>query len=170
MKTYRYFLLTAVAAFASHTALAQSPSSPNWSAAGSSTGTILKRDIRWNSKIPLNKPYAEFTPAEKAELHKAYETLAPGDEPPFPAEGIKPIFTAIKNAQRVLQSKGQLDMKVTVDPSGNAIKVDDVGSVPAGQMTEIAKQALMQTKYKPAVCKGEPCTLQYRFTLMLKPG
>jgi len=150
-----------------HSAQAQSP---NWSPATGSTGTILKQDIRWTSKVPLNKSYEEFTPGEKAELHKMYETLAPGDEPPFPAEGIKPIFTAIKNAQRVLQARGQLDMKVTVGPDGKAIKVEDVGSVAAGQMTEIARQALLQATYKPAICNGTPCTMQYRFTQMLKRG
>ena len=167
MNTYRSCLLAAVTAFAFHSAQAQSP---NWTPAGSSTGTILKQEIRWTSKFPLNKPYEEFTPEQKAELHKMYEGLPPSDEPPFPAEGIKPIFTAIKNAQRVLQARGQLDMKVTVGPDGKAIKVEDVGSVKAGQMTEIAKQALMQTTYKPAMCSGQPCTMQYRFTQMLKSG
>jgi len=168
MNTYRSCLLAAVSAFAFTSAQAQS--SPNWSPATGSTGTILKQEIRWTSKVPLNKTYAELTPEQKAELHKAYETLAPGDEPPFPAEGIKPIFTAIKNAQRVLQARGQLDMKVTVGPDGKAIKVDSVGSVKAGQMTDLAQQVLMQTKYKPAMCHGEPCTMQYRFTQMLKSG
>ena len=165
MNTYRSCLLAAVSALAFHSAQAQSP---NWSPATGSTGTILKQDIRWNSKIPLNKTYGEFTPGEKAELHKMYESLAPGDEPPFPAEGIKPIFTAIKNAQRVLQARGQIDMKVTVGPDGKAIKVEDVGSVAAGKMTELAQQVLLQTTYKPAVCNGQPCTMQYRFTQKLK--
>ena len=168
MNTYRSCLLAAVTAFALQ--FAQAAENPPQTLATQSTGTILKKDIRWNSKVPLNKTYEELTQEQKAELHKMYESLAPGDEPPFPAEGIKPIFTAIKNAQRVLQARGQLDMKVTVGPDGKAIKVDDVGSVKAGQMTEIAKQALMQTTYKPAMCSGQPCTMQYRFTQMLKSG
>lgn len=167
MNTYRSCLLAAVSAIALHSVQAQQP---NWSPATGSTGTILKQDIRWNSKVPLNKTYEQLTEDQKTELFKMYDTLAPGDEPPFPAEGIKPIFSAIKNAQRVLQARGQLDMKVTVGPDGKAIKVDDVGSVNAGQMTRLATQVLMETKYKPALCHGEPCTMQYRFTQMLKAG
>jgi len=182
MNTYKTCcLLAAVSALSFHSALAQVNESPGRSSTApaptryynsptGSTGTILKQEIRWNSKIPLNKTYGELTPEQKAELNKMYETLAPGDEPPFPAEGIKPIFTAIKNAQRVLQARGQLDMKVTVDAEGKAIKVEDVGSVRTGQMTELAQQVLLLTKYKPAVCSGQPCTMQYRFTQMLKPG
>ena len=167
MNTYRSCLLAAVSAFAIHSAQAQSP---NWSPATGSTGTILKQEIRWNSKIPLDKTYGELTPEQKAELHKMYELLKPGDEPPFPAEGIKPIFTTIKKAQRVIQARGQIDMKVTVGPDGKAVDVEDRSTIGESQMTDVAKQVLMQTRYKPAICNGEPCTMQYRFTQKLKSG
>src|SRR4051794_8982322 len=77
------------------------------SGATSSTGTIMKKSLRWESKTPLEKPYGELTREQKEALHKMYETMPAGDEPPFPAEGIKPIFNAIKKAQRVLQARGE---------------------------------------------------------------
>jgi len=142
----------------------------NMQTASQETGTILKKDIRWDSKIPLNKTYAELSAEQKAELHKMYENLPEGDEPPFPEQGMKPIFSAIRKAQRIRQARGELNMAVTVGPDGNATKVEDRGGVYDIQMTEIAQQVLLLTKYKPAVCKGQPCTMQFRFTQKLKAG
>jgi hypothetical protein len=142
----------------------------NMQSASQETGTIIKKDIRWDSKIPLNKTYAELTAEQKAELHKMYENLPEGDEPPFPEQGMKPIFSAIRKAQRIRQARGELNMAVTVGPDGNATKVEDRGGVYDIQMTEIAQQVLLLTKYKPAVCKGQPCTMQFRFTQKLRAG
>jgi hypothetical protein len=185
MKTFSYFLLAAAAAYLItpqvmaqgtlpgevpvRSASANSPTR-NFQEATTETGTILKKDIRWTSKIPLNKTYGQLTDVQKAELHKMYETLPAGDEPPFPAEGIKPIFNAIKNAQRVLQARGALDLAVTVGPDGKAIKVDDFSNLRSTQMADVAQQVLLLTRYKPAICSGSPCTMQYRFTQKLKGG
>jgi len=134
------------------------------------TGTIIKKQIRWESKIPLDKTYDQLSAEEKAELFSQYEKLEPGDEPPFPAQGIKPIFNAIKKAQRLRQARGDLDLSVTVGPDGNAVKVEDYSEVMDGDITEMAQQVLLLTKYKPAICKGQPCTMQFRFRQSLKAG
>lgn len=137
-----------------------------------STGTILKQDagLRWTSKVPLNKTYGQLSEGQKAYLHAMYDSLAPGDEPPFPEQGIKPIFVAIRDAQRTFQAHGELDLAVTVGPDGRAIKVEDLGHVDDTHMTEVAQKTLLSTKYKPAVCKGSPCTMKFRFTQKLKGG
>ena len=141
-----------------------------YSSSTQSTGTIIRKGIRWESRIPLNKTYAQLTPAQKEILHAQYENIAPGDEPPFPEKGIKPIFNAISNAQHILQARGELNMTVTVGPDGNAIQVEDFSNVHNAQMREALQNALMLTKYKPAVCNGAPCTMQFKFTQSLKPG
>jgi hypothetical protein len=99
-----------------------------------------------------------------------YEALPEGDEPPFPEKGIKPIFSAIKKAQRIRQARGELIMAVTVGPDGVATKVEELGNVYDLQMTELAQQVLLLTKYKPAVCSGKPCTMKFKFTQKLKAG
>ena len=183
MNSYKYCLLLAVSACVFTNAQAQTlpretaprsstaiANTRNINSASQETGTIIKKDIRWDSKIPLDKTYGELTPEQKAELHAMYEKLAPGDEPPFPADGIKPIFSAIKKAQRILQARGELNMAVTVGPDGKASQVEDLGGVYNIQMTEIAQQALLLTKYKPAVCNGSPCTMKFKFTQKLKAG
>src|SRR5436853_287091 len=111
MNTLKNCFAAVVSIIAIHEAQAQvrdtAPSSGNavaptryYNSATSATGSILKKDIRWDSPIPLNKTYGELTDEQKAALHKMYEKLGPNDEPPFPAEGMKPIFNAVKKAQR----------------------------------------------------------------------
>jgi hypothetical protein len=132
-----------------------------------STGTLLKKDIRWESDIPLNKTYGELTQAQKEALHATYLSLPPSDEPPFPEEGFKPIFNAVKKAQHILQAHGELNMVVTVGPDGKAIKVENFGNVQNPRMINVTQQVLLLTKYKPGVCGGTPCTMQFRFTQKL---
>jgi hypothetical protein len=179
MKTYKYFLLVAVSASALGTVQAQTagnehgiPDAPTRQtvSATSSTGTILKKELRWKSKIPLNKTYEQLTPEQKAEFHALYVKLADGDEPPFPATGIKPIFNAIKKGQSVLQARGELNFGVTVGPDGVASNVEDYGGVSganAYEMSQYVASVLVKAKYKPAVCQGKPCTMQFPFKLKL---
>jgi hypothetical protein len=135
------------------------------------TGTILKKkDLRWESRIPLNKTYGELTPEQKEALHAMYQSLPPGDEPPFPEKGIKPIFNVVRNAQNILQARGELNMVVTVGPDGKAIKVENFSNVINPRIMETTEHALLETKYKPGVCSGTPCTMQFRFTQKLKTG
>jgi hypothetical protein len=183
MKTHSFTLLFAATTLFSGPVLAQATDrempgrmgpqqapTRTYSSSTQSTGTILRKGIRWESKIPLNKTYAELTPKQKEILHSQYENIAPGDEPPFPEKGIKPIFNAISNAQHILQARGDLNMTVTVGPDGKATQVEDFSNVHNAQMREALQNALMLTKYKPAVCGGAPCTMQFKFTQSLKPG
>jgi hypothetical protein len=82
--------------------------------ASSKTGTIIRRDLAWSSKIPLDKTYEQFAPEEKAEFHALYLDLAPGDEPPFPVAGMRPVFNSIKKGQQIVRARGQLNLVVTV--------------------------------------------------------
>jgi len=137
----------------------------------STTGTILHRDLVWNSKIPLNKTYEQFSDEEKAELSALYESMAPGDEPPFPAAGMRPVFNSIKKGQQIVRARGQLNMVVTVSPEGKALAVADrggVGGANAMQMSQFAQSVLLMTKFKPAVCSGKPCQSEFPFVLDLR--
>ncbi len=178
MNTRRACLVLAISTFAFTTAHAQlSESAPTKYSnhATSSTGTILKQgptihDIKWESEVPLNRTYGKLTSDQRAQLHAMYSSLAPGDEPPFPVKGLKTIFTAIKLAQRQHQAEGELNMVVTVGPDGVPTKAENLGTVNKAKMTEVAEQALMSTRYKPAKCGGAPCAMQFLFNQKLKPA
>ena len=42
----------------------------------------------------MQQTYDQFTPEEKAELSALYESMPPGDEPPFPIQGMRPPVQA----------------------------------------------------------------------------
>lgn len=134
------------------------------------TGTILRKQPKWNSNIPLNKTWDQLTPEQKAELASLYESMPAGDEPPFPIQGMRPVFNNIVKGQRIVRARGQLNMVVNVSPEGEAVEVIDKGGVGgpnAREMTQFAQSVLLMTKFKPAVCSGKPCKSQFPFQLDL---
>jgi hypothetical protein len=176
MNTYKLSLLLALSTVSLTAAHAQSMIPPTSSSnttqqilheASGETGALMPKGLTWNSSIPLNKTYAELTPRQKADFHALYQSMAPGDEPPFPLEGMKPIFTALKKAQYKLKARGELNFAVTVGPDGKATKVEDYGSTDKHEMSEFAGSVLLMTKFKPAVCNGKPCAMQFPFRLRL---
>jgi hypothetical protein len=172
-------LLVCIPAFACSTAFAQTASNEHGIPDGptlltnvhtTSTGTLLKKRLRWTSSIPLNKTYEQLSPEQKAEFRSLYVSLPDGDEPPYPVQGIKPLFNAIQKGQDVMQVRGQLDFVTTVGPDGKATHVDSLGGVTgvnARTMSEYVASVLMMATYKPGVCSGKPCTMQFPFKLKL---
>jgi len=126
------------------------------------TGSNIKRDVVTGSAVPLNKRYGDFTPEEKVALHQYYETIAPGDEPPFPSKGLRPIHSAIQKGQAKLLVSGDLTIFATVSAEGNVTKIEAMES-PSTEMTKFVASVLLETKFKPAVCAGKPCEMQYPF-------
>lgn len=174
-KTCFCLAISALLFSTAHAQLSQSAPTKYTNHATSSTGTILKpgpatHDIKWESEVPLNRVYGKLTDEQRAHLHAMYASLAPGDEPPFPVKGLKTIFNEIRLAQRRYQAAGELDMFVTVGADGTPKQVENRGSVSNAKLTEVARQALMATKYKPAMCHGTPCEMEFRFTQKLNPA
>jgi len=136
--------------------------------ATSETGTLLKQRTVYGSKFPLDKTYEQLTPEQKAEFQAMYESMPPGDEPPFPLEGLKSVVGAIKKAQAQLKARGEINLTVTVGPDGKAKQVADYGKLDNPEMSKFAATVLLMTRFKPAVCAGTPCTMQFPFNLKLR--
>jgi hypothetical protein len=128
------------------------------------TGSFVRRTVARTSKIPINRRYDELTQVEKAILGQDYEFASPGDEPPFPAEGLRPIFVAINKAHEKIHVIGDLFMIVDVGADGEAKSVKAVRS-PSPEMAKFVGGLFYITKFKPAVCEGKPCAMQYPFRL-----
>ena len=126
------------------------------------TGSNIRRSLIRGSPIPINKKYEELSAEEKDTLNQSYEAMGPGDEPPFPADGLKPIHQAIAKAQQKHLFRGELVLIATVAADGNVTQVKAIGS-PSPDMTRFASTVLLLTKFKPARCKGEPCKMDYLF-------
>lgn len=126
------------------------------------TGSMIKRYIVYGSALPVNKRYHEFTPEEKALLNQFYEKIEPGDEPPFPVDGLRPILEAVQKAQAKLLVQGDLILLVEVAANGEPTQVKAIGA-PSPEMVNFAASLLLVTKFKPAICSGQPCKMEFPF-------
>lgn len=132
------------------------------------TGSNIRRSSV-TSALPVNKRYDELTEDQKAYLHAQYESMGEGDEPPFPRDGLEALYAAIGRAQQALQVEGRLSLEVRVDSKGQAMAVDFLNS-PSPEMTNAVGRIAMLMPYKPALCKGQPCSMSFpvRFNLYLR--
>jgi len=128
------------------------------------TGSHISRRAVWGSEIPINRSYSELTLDEQRVVKSRYESMAPGDEPPYPANGLMPIYEAVREVQRKLAAEGNLTMFIEVDERGEAISVSVIKS-PDPKLTQALASVLMLTKYKPAICGGVPCRMGYPFRM-----
>lgn len=126
---------------------------------------IIHKEVT-GATIPINRRYQDLTLEEKAKVNQWYESMGPGDEPPFPEAGLGAIYNAIRVAQHRFLVRGELRMAVTVNSAGEATEVQAMKS-PSPEMTQFAATVLMLTKYKPAQCQGQPCQMQFPLTLDL---
>lgn len=129
-----------------------------------SIGSRIRRDIVTGFAVPANKTYADFDIAEKRAVKAAYGPMAADDEPPYPAEGLKPIYTMISEGQRRARVEGDLFLIVQVGADGIGKSVTMIGS-PSPEMSKFAAYVVMQAKYKPAVCDGKPCEMPFPFRM-----
>lgn len=124
------------------------------------TGTRIPRKLVQGSAIPLNRSYSQLTEEEQQLVKSQYEAMRPLDEPPFPQGGLRPIHEAIAEIQRRLLVQGKLSLLAEVDAQGVAVNVS-VYESPDPELTRGAASVLMLTKFKPAVCRGEPCKMSF---------
>jgi hypothetical protein len=126
-------------------------------------GRLLAR----TTSIPMHLRYEEMTPVQQDQVKGQYERLGPNDEPPFPEAGLAPLIKAVHQAQTRLLVEGDLFLVAEIDATGLPRKVAAYSS-PSSQMTRVASQILMLTRFKPARCAGEPCTQQFPLHLLFK--
>lgn len=130
------------------------------------TGTRIVRPVATSVRIPLDKSYAELTAEQQRVLKSEYGQLPAADEPPFPVNGLQPIYRGIANAKPTAPADGELLVLVDVDAQGNATSTSVVHA-PYQQVADLASKLLTREKYKPAVCSGHPCKMQFRFAVQL---
>jgi hypothetical protein len=127
-------------------------------------GSLIRRDIASGFNVPAEKTYAEFTVDERRTVKTAYGPMAADDEPPYPAKGLRPIYTMISQGQQRARVEGDLFMIVQVGADGKGKTVTVVSS-PSADMTKFAAHVVMQAQYKPAVCDGKPCEMPFPFRI-----
>lgn len=117
--------------------------------------------------IPPAASWAQLGVAEKNRvIALAYATLAPGDEPPYPVNGVQPILKQVAEIQGSFDYHGPADIFITVGSDGKATSARIYGQLPPKLARSLSASAMTQA-YKPALCQGTPCEMIYRFRLYL---
>lgn len=126
-------------------------------------GSVLlnrSRDVAFSGKIPFDKRYDELTAEQKQVVRAPYEAMAPGDEPPFPAEGLAAVYGPIAKMQSKLLADGEVRMFVKVGADGKAQSIE-VYKSPNPAVARAIANLLMLVPYKPGVCGGTPCEMEF---------
>lgn len=124
------------------------------------TGTRFGRAAMTSQGLPLNRRYAELDAKEKSLVRANYEGMPEADEPPFPDEGLLPVMTTLHTGAEQGFPKGRMVVVVDVDSSGKVQHAQAFGKVDA-DFARFAASVLARTPFKPAVCAGKPCAMQY---------
>lgn len=127
------------------------------------TGTVIKRK-GVKASIPLNYSYAQLSEEQKLAVREQYEGMPAADEPPYPLKGLAPFLRDVYAAQRILQVQGKLVLAVQVNSQGEGKEVAIFES-PDDKMANFAAAAAIKQRYKPGVCGGVPCTMDFVYTV-----
>jgi hypothetical protein len=113
-------------------------------------------------------PWADMSEDERETFRQQYAALEAGDEPPYPAQGMREVAVLIKKVHDAFPNyRGPVQVQVLVGPDGKAESVTTVGKVPADVNRYVAS-ALTVTPYKPAVCQGAPCAMRFSIAFVLE--
>ena len=127
---------------------------------------IPRREIHGVS-VPLNRSWAQLTPEQQTLWKSQYDAIPAADEPPFPMESLGALNKSVSQSLRGQFESGKLDLNVRIDADGNATAVS-IFAAPSPEIARNAASVLMASKFKPAVCAGQPCTMDFPFKLNLR--
>ncbi len=127
-----------------------------------STGTNIARNQVEGLPVPPDKSYEELSPEEKRSVRSRYANMPAGDEPPYPLDGPAKLYRGATELARRYQVEGELSLVVDINEKGTATGVS-VLSNPGQDFVKDVATLLMVQKYKPGICAGQPCRMQYPF-------
>jgi hypothetical protein len=124
------------------------------------TGSSIRRDITSPLDVAINRSYADLNDEEKRKVRAHYVDMPERDEPPYPKAGLQALLKPIAAGQQRLLVQGQLSLIGLVDETGKVVEVRMLGS-PSSQMTDFAGKIMLLTEFKPGVCSGQPCAMEF---------
>lgn len=128
------------------------------------TGSKFREVLVRSGGVPLNLRYDQLSEEQKAILKAPYASMGEGDEPPFPAAGLAPMYSEAQQAAQVLRARGLMRLHAQVNAQGKVTSVAVIKSVDS-RLDMYVAGVLMRTPFKPALCQGQPCAQDYLFQL-----
>ncbi|OON59325.1 hypothetical protein B0920_23310 [Massilia sp. KIM] len=113
------------------------------------------------SALPPGARWRDLTPGQQDLVRSAYPALEPGDEPPYPLNGLRVFYQALsKVAELFSDYKGEVQLLISVDAQGVPTKVQTVG-VTNADLNRALSVVAISLRFKPALCRGLPCAMIY---------
>lgn len=129
----------------------------------------LGTHIKTNSfvlNVPPEKNYADLSDHQKQKVKANFHPMAASDEPPYPVGGVGELYKVLSFVQHYWKARGDLEMVATVKPDGK-VSLVSVYKTPDYRMTQYLAQILAVQKFKPALCDGVPCEMEYPLRLSM---
>ena len=123
-------------------------------------GSNIPRTVMRDSLLPFDRTWQELTPEQRLVMKSHYEAMAESDEPPFPLRGLRVIYTLIETVARHTGDRGPVVMNLSVDSQGQVASVAVIQS-PSKEYTQGLARALLQVNFKPALCDGQACRMDF---------
>jgi len=132
------------------------------------------KETAWGSGrgLPINYSWQELSAEDQARFKAQYEGLGETDEPPYPVGGPKSFMSLVSTIQQRLidngeEVRGEFTALVKVSPSGKVAKVQ-VFRTPNTELAQWIGKVLISTPFKPAICAGTPCEMDYPVKILFK--
>jgi len=132
-----------------------------------SVGSNIPRREIHGLAVPLNRSWVQLTPEQQTLWKSQYDAMPVADEPPFPLESLGALNKSVGQSLRGQFESSKLDLNVRIDADGNATAVS-IFAAPSPKIARNAASVLMASKFKPAICAGQPCTMDFPFKLNLR--
>jgi hypothetical protein len=129
-------------------------------------GAYFPREVARGIPVPPNVGYAELTPEEKRIVQSYYPALEEGDEPPYPLEGPTEFFKIMSRVAGALRLRGDVMIYANVSPDGKVSTIG-LGGLDTPDLRRYAAAAVASLRYKPALCRGQPCAMRFPFRMHL---
>jgi len=117
--------------------------------------------------LPYDRSYEQLTPEQKAVVRAEYDNVGPNDEPPYPKYGLADVADAVSRMSVRDPIEGEVILTVRVDESGEAKSVS-IYKTPDTRLSNLVALMVTRSKFKPGLCEGRPCTMNYVFRYYFK--
>lgn len=131
------------------------------------TGSSVRRYNLAPSPVPINRSFSELSAEERDTVRLWFESLKTSEEPPYPVEGLRPIYAAISRAQQFILTWGRLKARAWIDVTGNVDRIEFF-ELPDPRLREVVTATLFPMKFKPALCAGRPCEMEFPIDVTFK--
>jgi hypothetical protein len=87
-------------------------------------------------------------------------------EQPYPLKGVKDLYRVIAKGRDALYLQGDLILFAEINEEGKPTSVGVVKS-PDTRMSQLVAIELMNEQFKPVICKGQACKMNYPLHITL---